>query len=208
MQELLFIDIETTALTGPDAGQDAIIEIAASKLNLKTREVTVALDTLISPGIFGERNVILQDQIELDKGKPAWILGEYHAKSKHFENANFDDGMFLLKALFELQKALEGATIAGQNPHFDLRYLKRDFARYKLTFPKIDYHVIDLCSPAIFLHMNGVIPGVSLRHSGPWAGCTEQAHRAGQDVKDSIQVFWKMRDYFNPDLVRMTGRSI
>lgn len=196
MKELLFIDIETTAKYGPEADKDAIIEIAASKLNLKTREVTVVLDTLITPGIFGERNEVLQDQIDFDNGKPAWILGDYHTKSKHFDGVNFDDGMYLFKALTELSKVLEGATIAGQNPHFDLRYLKRDFMRNKLSFPKTDYHVIDLCSPAIFLHMNGVIPGVSLRHSGPWAGCTNQAHRAGQDVKDAIQVFWKMRDYF------------
>jgi hypothetical protein len=46
--------------------------------------------------------------------------------------------------------------------------------------------------------MNEVIPGISLRHSGPWAGCTKQAHRAGQDVKDSIVVFNKMIKYFNP----------
>ena len=41
--ELVFIDIETTALAGPDADTDAIIEVAAARVNLKTSEsVTVS----------------------------------------------------------------------------------------------------------------------------------------------------------------------
>jgi DNA polymerase III alpha subunit (gram-positive type) len=36
--ELVFIDAETTALAGPEANTDAIIEVAAARVNLKTRE--------------------------------------------------------------------------------------------------------------------------------------------------------------------------
>jgi hypothetical protein len=193
MKELLFIDIETTAKHGPEAGLDGTIEIAASKLNLETREVTPILDTLVIPSMNGMQ-IYLKDQLADDQ----WILGDYHVKAKHFEGTDWSAGLELRDVLTKLAPAMEGATIAGQNPHFDLRYLRRDFIALGLQYPKTDYHVIDLCSPAIFLHMNGLIPGISLRHSGPWAGCTKQAHRAGQDVQDAIQVFWKMRDYFDP----------
>jgi hypothetical protein len=47
----------------------------------------------------------------------------------------------------------------------------------------------------MLLVMCGVCEGVSLRNSRIWAGLDgEQAHRAGQDVRDAIHVFFKMAD--------------
>jgi len=202
MKELVFIDIETTAKYGPEENKDAIIEIAASKVNLKTRETTVIVDTIIKPGGTDIDQAVCQvgGGERLSDGVFApntWKLGEYHIKAGHFADVDWSLGQPIKDVFNTLSLALEGATIAGQNPKFDLAYIKRDFKNLGMTFPKIDYHLIDLCSPAIFLYMAGIIPGISLRHSSQWAGCGKQQHRAGQDVKDAIEVFWKMHDYYN-----------
>lgn len=191
---LTFIDVETTG-HDPNGDTDAIIEVAISRVCLKTREVTAHFSTLITPEGSDHPHAINHP---LDTG---WDLGPYHIENGHFQDVDWRHGMPLGDALKFLQVMgfEDGATIAGQNPHFDLRYLKRDFALCDRPWPALDYHIIDLCSPALFLVMNGTVPGVSLRHLIPWAygePNRKQQHRAVNDVEDTIRVFWALYDQF------------
>lgn len=201
---LTFLDIETTAKTGPEAGTDAIIEIAAARVNIRDREAPIeSFEVLIAPW-GNQATPMVQGAFPftpaqvLAMGRPGWDLGEYHVKAGHFAGVDWSRAVDRSLALDMLTEKLltDGATIAGQNPHFDLRYLRRDFAEAGRPFPKLDYHVIDLCSPAIFLVMAGCVETPSLRLTGPWAGCGPQTHRAAGDVRDAIKVFWAMFDAF------------
>lgn len=204
---LTFIDIETTALAGPDAGTDAIIEIAAARVDLATRTIVEEWSALILPPA---------DRPSLVDADGNWRLGDFHAG--RFDDVDWSDGITLQSALLTLATGYEvrsgrkigegflrdGATIAGQKPSFDLEYIRRDWTmlgnagRYDRRFdawPKLDYHVVDLCSPAFLLAMMGAIPGCSLRHTLPLArpGAT-QTHRAIDDVRAEIEVFWLLAD--------------
>ena len=197
--ELVFIDIETTALAGPDADTDAIIEIAAARVDLKTRAID-AWSTLVRPARVGEPGAAPYVSF------PTWVLGDFHAG--RYDNVDWQrDGVTINDALqlLEDQFLRPGVTIAGQNPSFDLRYLRRDWEAVRRldasqggtwpAFPKLDHHVIDLVSPAFLLAMTGATPGCSLRHTIPIArpGVTP-THRAMQDVLDTIAVFWMLAD--------------
>lgn len=190
--ELTFIDIETDALAGPDADTDKIIEVAAARVDLKTRAIIDSWETLVHDG----------------RGR-APTIGAFHGD--RYANAEWRSGLSLVQTLDTLGRAFltDGATIAGQNPAFDLRYLRRDWEEHDRfavhsweprsrplgPWPKLDYHLIDLVSPSFFLAMQGVVPGCSLRHTLPWAipGVAQQ-HRAMQDVLAAIAVFWRLHD--------------
>lgn len=186
-KELVFIDIETDALAGPDADTDKIIEVAAARVDLKTRATVDEWSTLVHDG----------------RGR-APEIGAFHAGG--FAGVDWSSGLSIVQALDTLGRCFlrEGATVAGQNPGFDLRYLRRDWEtieEYGATgggpwnpWPKLDYHVIDLVSPSFMLAMTGAIPGCSLRHTAPFAGHGPQKHRALDDVRDAIAVFWMLAD--------------
>lgn len=187
---LTFVDIETTAIAGPDANTDEIIEIAVCRVSLSDRAVIREWSTLIRPHGPQSRTAIPCKGAD-DR---AWDLGPFHTNAGRFADVDRSQGMNIGDVLRYLTLPLSGATIAGQNPDFDLRYLRRDFARAGIPFPVIDYHRIDLAAPALFLNMAGHVPGLSLRHSAEWAGCPPQEHRALSDVRRTIKVFWAMYD--------------
>ena len=193
---LTFIDLETTAKHRPSEYYDSIVEVAAARVNLATREIEDKYETLIHPhGIQSWRRV----HTVHGGNYPDWQLGEFHTKSGHFDGVDWRRGTRQENALNMLLEYFlkDGATIAGQNPAFDLAHLRRDCLGSSLSWPNLDYHVIDLASTAIFLQMAGIIPGLSLRHTAKWAGCARSPHRAMNDVLNSIDVFWCMHDIFN-----------
>lgn len=195
IEYLTFLDIETTALAGPEACTDAIVEIAASRINIRDRdEPAVSFEALIRP--WGAQTLFMDPPDDL---RLTWDFGEYHTTAGHFAGVDWSKAIKLSAALDMITETLltDGATMAGHNPHFDLRYLRRHFDYAGRPFPAIDYHVIDLCSPAIFLVMMGEVETPSLRFTGPWAGCKPQRHRAMDDVRDAIRVFWHMYDEFS-----------
>jgi hypothetical protein len=190
-------DIETTGLCGPNTTDDQIIEVATLKVRLADRAIVGWFSTLIKPhgtdqtvaGFFGH-----------DPAPLAWDLGQYHLDGGHFtfvDQAEWDRAMTLEAALTRLAfEFFPGATFCGNNVPFDVRHYQRDFAALNMPWPKTDYHVVDLTSPAIFLAMTGQIPGVSLRHSAKWAGRGPQKHRALEDCLDVYAVFWAMFDFY------------
>lgn len=197
---LTFTDIETTGKKGPNTREDPIIEIAAARVDLQTRAVVDSFETLIKPPSIQGTYPFTPAQV-IDFGTASWDLGDYHVKAGHFAGVDWTRARKLDQALDIMADRflVDGATIAGQNPRFDLEHYQRDFAALGWTWPKLDYHVIDLCSPALFLVMAGHASSVSLRNVIPWAygdPNRKQAHRAMGDVKDAIQVFFSMFDFF------------
>ncbi len=194
IKELVFIDVETTAKEGPNTRRDAIIEIAAARVDLKSRAIVDSYEALIKP--WGD-----QSWYSPNGPDRIWLLGEYHLNAGHFAGVDWSKAVSYLDAMLALDERFltDGTTIAGQNPPFDLDHLRRDWAHFNWPWPNLDYHVIDLCSPALFLTMAGITGGVSLRNVIPWAYADpdrKQAHRAMGDVQDAIKVFWAMFDYF------------
>lgn len=194
IQRLTFVDIETTGLLGPSTRKDSIIEVAAAVVDLKTRAVVDQWTTLITP--HGDQSG--SNYLPFPFGRVDWILGDYHLKAGHFDGVDWSTAMDWDQALKVLGARFltEGATLAGQNPGFDADHLQRDWSALGWDWPSLDYHRIDLCSPAIFLVMAGLTEGASLRYSAKWAGCGPQRHRAMSDVNDAIRVFWAMADHF------------
>lgn len=193
IKELVFTDAETTAKCGPDTTDDQLIEVAAVRVRLADRKVISEFTTLIKP--HGTYQTVFTDGAE----PVAWDLGEYHVKARHFADVDWSSGMCLAEALKVLaQDFFPGATLTGSNVPFDVRHYKRDFAAVGLDWPNTDYHMIDLSSPAIYLYMEGKIPGVSLRYTSALAGRPKQKHRALSDCYDGIAAFWAMYDFFCP----------
>jgi hypothetical protein len=196
---LVFTDLETTAVKGPNTTEDQIIEVAAVKVCLADRLVVDEFTTLIQPKANGAQTEIVPSR---DGGSwdTVWQLGKYHLDAGHFSDVSPEEwlaGMTLEAALTRLAfEFFPGATFAGNNVPFDVRHYRRDFAALGMAWPKTDYHVIDLASPAIFLAMTEEIEGVSLRHSAAWAGRPPQKHRALSDCHDAIAAFWAMFDFY------------
>lgn len=189
---LLFTDVETTG-HNPNGRHDQIVELSAALVRLEDRVIVDFVEYLIKP--HGPQSVVC------DPGRPngarEWLLGPYHTQNGHFQGVDFwADGVDLYDALTSFATLAEGATFAGQNPRFDLEHLQRDFHSCAIPWPETDYHLIDIASPAMFLVMAKQVDGISLRKTGPWAKCGPQTHRAGQDVRDAIQAFWAMHDFF------------
>lgn len=193
---LTFIDIETTALNVPRECRDSIIEVAAAIVNLQTREIVDQYECLICP--HGTQTRYVSEPLDSvgPTNRLTWDLGPFHGNQ--FEGVDWSEGRTLLEALNKLAQDFmyDGAIIAGQNPAWDLVHLRRDFAAVGLQWPDLDYHVFDLGGPALFLQMAGLVPGLSLRHTAKWAGCTRSPHRAMNDVLNAIDVFWAMHDHF------------
>lgn len=201
---LIFTDIETTAKEGPESRADQIIEIAAATVRLSDRAVVDQFETLILP-VFPGPQTLGPPEGEIHDRQAIWDLGQYHLDAGHFRGVDWSTGMLLPDALDTLGSRFfqDGATIAGQNPRFDLDHIRRYWEVFLWPWPKLDFHVIDLCSPALFLVMAGKTQGVSLRNIIPWAygePNRTQAHRAMGDVYDTIRVFWAMFDFYTKGL--------
>lgn len=169
IEKVVFIDTETTGLI---PGVDRIVEIAAVHVDVQSWEVIDAYESLIhvSPEHLGKA------------WAPERFAGLDFANAPAIENVLRDLGIFL-----------DGATLAGQNPHFDLGFLREAYESCNgglgMPFPPLDYHTIDTGSMVIPLVFAGVLDTMSLKSGRIWAGGTgAQAHRAMADVLDSIQV--------------------
>lgn len=205
--QLVFVDVETTGKKGPKTRDDAIVEIAAARVDLASRRILDSFDTLIRP--WGDQTVHVDPPDDLTL---TWDLGDYHVNAGHFTGVDWTQGVKLSQALDIMRDRFltDGSTIAGQNPRFDLDHFQRDFARLIWDWPALDYHVIDLCPSLLFLDMAGKIEGCSLRNAVPWAYADperKQAHRAAADVKDAIRVFFALADYFTKGLRPAPGEG-
>lgn len=192
LKKLVFVDCETTAKLfkpGISTCEDSIVEAAAAIVNLDTREIELEKNWLIKP--HGPQSFD-KDHIRM------WDLGDFHIKNGHFKDTDWNSANEWIDVMAELSTSFlaSSATIAGQNPKFDLDHFQRDFAELNIEWPKLDYHIIDIAPAAIFLVMAGIVPGMSLRHTSKWAGCSTQKHRALDDVHDTIKVFWAMYDFY------------
>ncbi len=195
--ELVFTDIETTGVTfKPGLVQeftDQIIEVAAARVNIFTRKIVDRFTTVIQPEQYHPQVVAGEP--------PSWMFGPFHKKSNRFDGVDWMSGLPLKEALSILAERffIDGATLAGQNPTFDLGHFRRDFEAADMKLPALDYHLVDSGSLAILPYVLGETEGLSLKNTRGWAGVEEgagQTHRAMDDVLDTIQVFFAMVDRF------------
>lgn len=175
IDSITFIDVETTGL---DSELDSILEVCWAKVAIPSLEVVHSGGGLVSP----------------NKNPHPFLYTAW--KPERFNGANWAFAEPLHRRLLDLRACMLDSAIGGQNPMFDIGFLRTGYHHIGCEMPKhpeIDYHVIDVSSMAIPLLLRGEVEGVSLRSTRLWAGLTgEQSHRAREDVDDTIEVFRKI----------------
>jgi DNA polymerase III epsilon subunit-like protein len=198
---------------GTEDETDQIIEIAAAVCDIlpngMARVVSCyhalikpmhpRIHNILPPGVLSHQTKLVWPKItalRLQK-QPVdveWDLPEFHHKG--FASANWMLAVPLPDAIsgfLDFWRANPKAAWIGQNPDFDLRFIRRDVRRclFKMpVYPEVDYHTFDLASRILPLVLRDELPGVGLKHSRKWAGVPgEQTHRAMGDVQDAIAVW-------------------
>lgn len=177
---LVFLDTETTGL---DPEHHEIIEICMSKLS---PEVAATIECPERHGLYF---LTLPMRPDLIDPKAIAINGfnmdEWIAKGAT-EFAEVAD---------QIADFMEGCTLVGFNPWFDLRFLFKSIWRSTGRIPEFNYHVVDLCSVAWPLKVAGLIKSVSAKSicelfEIDYAG----AHRACNDVDLSIECYRRLME--------------
>jgi hypothetical protein len=213
IEKLVIVDVETTGVHGPNTRLDAVVEVAAARVDLRKRVVEAAYSALVRPWAGARDDQLVwppaQHGPSYGKSHPgpaAWQLGPYHVEGKHFDGVDWSKAVDYERVLDDLTDPrrfdggflVDGATLGGQNPPFDREHLQRDCACTGRAWPKLDYHVIDLASIALLPHVSGEVSnGVSLRHMIRWARLDPnyvQQHRALADVRDAVVVLFATLD--------------
>lgn len=94
--------------------------------------------------------------------------------------------------------------IAGSNPDFDVRMVKREFDRICRKYPNWAYRNFNTASASIFLYMTGAVENTKLATLAAYFGCEEQRHNALDDCYLAIKVFEGLHDIhvYQPKLMR------
>lgn len=172
MNDLAFLDCETTGL---DPEKNEIIELAILRIDPKTLEEKELFHEYFFPT------------------KP--VAPEICAINGYSEKLWRERGAYTIdrNALERIFKILTDTTPVGQNPTFDLGFLKAIFKTWgsssHISFPKIDYHVYDVATLAWPLVVAGLIPGVSLKHTRRYFELGGEEHRALGDVRATLGVY-------------------
>jgi DNA polymerase III epsilon subunit-like protein len=95
-----------------------------------------------------------------------------------------------------LCSALDGQTLAGSNPDFDMRMVKRECERIARVAPNWSYRSVNTASAAIFLWLSGAVENTKLNTLGAFFGCNEQRHTALDDCYLAIAVFEGLHDLY------------
>jgi len=188
LRDLAFIDCETSGL---DPEKHEILELAIVRVDPKTIE---------QKDVYHKYFVPVRDvspKIRAINGYDEERWRECNAEG------------IQPKHLDRIRTILTGATPAGQNPSFDLGFLKQAFNIYSscTQWPEMDYHVLDIASLAWPLFVSGLTEGVGLRHTRKYFGLTGEQHRALSDVLDTIEVYKRLGEIYVNTLTR-TGKYI
>jgi len=189
MISLIVLDTETGGL---DPDKHCIIELAARLVHIDNRSLRVTLKVF---------HTYIQPDRPVD---PA--AAEVNGYNKHFWNRKavrpkhaFTGFVNWLNALCEIDHVnqcsheLEGLIWAGSNVlGFDLPFLRSDMARVGLELPgkpKMTRRTLNTESLCFPLFVSGQVEGCGIADLRKWAGCEgEQAHRAIDDIDDTIKV--------------------
>lgn|GEM_PF-1166064 len=175
-RDLVFIDTETSGLDAANP-QHEVLEIAVVRLNPLTMERRGVAHLYFLP--------------EHPVGPAAAAINGYSADLWRDRAARpIGDSLARLTPLFD------GATPAGQNIDFDMRFLAREYGRIGNATPAFDYHRVDLMSLAYPLVLAGLLPGVSLKYQTRYFELGEQRHTAMEDVLHEIEVFERVMERY------------
>lgn len=168
--KVLIVDTETTDLLTNDPHAE-IVEIAAVVLDLHSWRVLSSMHSLVQH---------TRPMCDFTK--------------KQFADVSFANALpldYLLESLLNTWTNHGGAWL-GQNPMFDLSFVKPAAEKYGLAWPlppAVDYHPLDLASMMLPYVLKSEVESVSLRNTRIWAGMKgPQSHRACGDVSDVIHV--------------------
>lgn len=165
--DLCFADVETSGL---DENEHEIIEIAAVRVDPITFVLKDEMEALVLP----------------TKPVPpaAAAINGYNPEEWAAEGISLHD------ALVRLFPVLEGASLAGQNPDFDKRFITASARREQLVMPKLgSYRMPDVSSLAYPLLMIGLVPATGLETTTSFFCVPGVKHRAKSDVLRALSVF-------------------
>lgn len=172
---LLFVDTETTGL---DPETCSITEIAAIVLDVS--------DPLFPKPTQRFHRYVWPDTDVSDEIK---ALNGYDG-DKWAQNGAASPG----DALAGMVPMMLGATWVGQNPHFDIGFVKAAWKKWcrGVEFPKMDYRTIDVTAMAWPLYQVGLIDGLGQKSTSKLFGLGSQKHTAIEDVEACVEIFLKM----------------
>lgn len=100
--------------------------------------------------------------------------------------------------------ALDGQMVAGSNPDFDVRMVKREFDRIARPYPNWAYRTMNTASASIWMWMAALVQNTKLNTLGEYFGLEAQHHTALDDCYLAISVFEKMHDLYvyRPKMMR------
>jgi DNA polymerase-3 subunit epsilon len=178
---LVFLDTETTGL---DPLYHEIIEICMVK---HTADDAGKIEC-------PERSSQVYEMI-----MPEWP-SRIHPKAAEVNGFNEDEweakgAICFHECADEIANYIEGCTIVGFNPWFDIRFLLSEMSRIGHEIPVFDYHAVDLCSLAHPLHILGEMTGCNAKAICAYFNIDYSgAHRACNDVELSIECYRRFMD--------------
>jgi DNA polymerase-3 subunit epsilon len=98
---------------------------------------------------------------------------------------------------------MEGCTIVGFNPWFDIRFILSELSRVGHEKPNFNYHALDISSMAYPLKAGEFINSVSAKSICEFFDIGyEGAHRACNDVELAIECYRQLLEYYKSDTWR------
>lgn len=171
LPDLFFFDTETGGLSEIDHD---IVEIAVCRMRHRIEENDLlCIDTL-------HRYIKPRKSVSPEAAKMNGYTPELWAER---------GAVFIEEVLPDIDGLLAGATPAGQNPIFDMKFLTAAYASVDRSMPKFDYHLVDVSMLAWPFVIAGLLPGQSLRYSCEFFNLGEQIHSAKDDIDKTIAVY-------------------
>jgi DNA polymerase III subunit epsilon len=173
--DLVWADCETSHL---NESQGEILEIAVVRTDARTLEEKGFLHKYIFPSMPLDPKAIEINGYSYEKWKSCGAVPAFGS------------------IVNDLNQLLVDATPAGQNPGFDVRFIKEAYRREGTEMPRMDYHIVDLAVLAWPMQLAGLVPSVSLRYTAPFFGLGEQTHTALEDIRQTIAAYKRLVGFY------------
>lgn len=179
LPDLFFIDVETGGLTEQEHD---IVEIAVYRMQHRRRDRPLHEQELFCVDML-HRYVLPKFPVTPDAA----------AINGYSEELWEQRGAVPMWDVFpDIDRLLAGATPAGWNPAFDMRFLTQAYDRANRAMPKHDYHLVDVSNLVWPMVVAGTLPGQSLRYATRHFGLGEQKHTAKDDLDKTVSIYVRL----------------